>query len=99
MLKSCGCYIDDVNVHKAPKRGRLGKVGGTQCLDRLWGVLKAWLPRQLNIKKKSEGHGMVNPHLKETTYQWLWHGNKTVNDKFTPEQMLKDLGKLCKWRP
>ena len=39
-----------VNLKKAPKRG-LSKVGGTQCLDRAWGILKKWLPKQLNIKK------------------------------------------------
>ena len=85
-----------VNLKKAPKRG-LSKVGGTQCLDRAWGVLKKWLPKQLNIKKRSSGHGVVNPHLKEKTFQWLWRRNLNVNEKFTPTQMCQELGKLCKW--
>ena len=54
--------------------------------------------KQLNIKKRSKGHGVVNPHLKEKTYQWLWVGKKNVNEKLTPEQMLKDFRKLCQWR-
>ena len=86
-----------VNLKKAPKRG-LSKVGGTQCLDTAWGVLKKWLPKQLNIKKRPKGHGVVNPHLKEKTFQWLWRRNLNVNEKFTQTQMCQELGKLCKWR-
>ena len=74
-------------------------VGGTQCLDRAWGVLKKWLPKQLNIKKRSKGHGVVNPHLKEKTLQWLWRRNLNVSEKFTPTQMCQELGKICHWRP
>ena len=35
---------------------------------------------------------------KEKTFQWLWHRNKDVNEKFTPAHMCKELGKLCKCR-
>ena len=56
-----------------------------------------WIPKQLNIKKRSKGHGVVNPHLKEKTFQWLWR-NLDVNEEFAPTQMCQELGKLCKWR-
>ena len=32
---------------------------------------------------------------KEKTFQWLWRRHKNVNDKFTPAQMCKEMGKLC----
>ena len=35
---------------------------------------------------------------KEKTFQWLWHRNNDVNEKFTPAHMCKELGKLCKCR-
>ena len=41
-----------------------------------WGVLKKWLPKQLNLKKRFKGHSVVNPHLKESVFQWLWRSNK-----------------------
>ena len=44
------------------------------------------------------GHGIVNPHLEEKTFQWLWRRNLNMNEKFTLTQMCQELGKLCKWR-
>ena len=44
------------------------------------------------------GHGVVNPHLEEKTFQWLWRHNLNMNEKFTLTQMCQELGKLCKWR-
>ena len=35
---------------------------------------------------------------KEKTFQWLWRRNQNVKEKFTPAQMCKELGKLCKRR-
>ena len=87
----------EVNLKKAPKRG-LSKVGATQCLTELGEFWKKWLPKQLNIKKRSKGHGVVNPHRTEKTFQWLWRRNLNVNEKFTPTRMCQELGKLCKWR-
>ena len=65
-------------------------------LKYLHSTLLKWLPKQLNVKKSSKGHSVVNPHLKEKTFQWLWRCHKNVNDKFTPAQMCKEMGKLCK---
>ena len=33
-----------------------------------------------------------------TLHEWLWRRNKNVNEKFTPAQMCKEMGKLCQWR-
>ena len=64
-----------VKLKKAPKRG-FSKVGGTQSLDRAWGVLKKWLPKQLNVKNRSTGQSLVNLHLKKKMFQWFWRRNK-----------------------
>lgn len=84
-------------VAKAPRRG-LSCQGGTQCLDRAWGGLKRFLPKNLHMKSKKHSHSVQNPHLKLRVYQWLWRRNMQQKSSMHPRAFTKALAKAMRWR-
>ena len=58
-----------------------------------------WLLKQLNFKTKSEGPSVVNLHLTEKAFQWVWRRSKNVNQKFKRQQMCTEIRKICEWWP
>ena len=84
-------------LKRAPKNG-LSRVAGTQCLDRAWGVCKAFIPKQIKKKIKQQGRTVQNPLYKTRLFQWVWRRNLVETGVKTPQEFLAKLGMACAWQ-
>ena len=73
----------------AKPSGKTEKTSQTQCLDRLWGRLKSYIPKEIRNKNKAGG---VNDTLRQYLRSFVWrHNTREGKDK-----ILASLGQLCK---
>ena len=84
-------------LKKAPKKG-LSRVAGTQCIDRAWGVCKAFIPKQIKKKIKQKGRTVQNPLYKTRLFQWVWRRNLVETGVKSPQEFLAKLGLACTWQ-
>ena len=65
--------------------------GGTQCVDRRFGLVEKFLPQELKGKVKGD---KPNEQIYQYAFSWCWRYNTQNVWSGTPDSLLKELSKI-----